>query len=98
MRISKEILSIAALLHDIGKLGWRAGEKGTHQEIGAKFLQMLSEDLPSEVSSLVSMHHDDSQEDLFNQEGYITLKQSRRIYHVKINYYSRLARIHGTYW
>jgi len=74
MRISKEILSIAALLHDIGKLGWRAGEKGTHQEIGAKFLQMLSEDLPSEVSSLVSMHHDDSQEDLFNQEGYITLK------------------------
>ena len=74
MRINKEILSIAALLHDVGKLGWRAGEKGTHQEIGANFLQKIHEDFPSEVISLVSKHPDNSQEDLFNQKGFIILK------------------------
>lgn len=74
MRTNKDILSIAALLHDIGKLGWRAGEKGSHQEIGAKFLQIIHEDLLSEVSSLVSMHHNHSQKDFFNQEGFVALK------------------------
>ncbi len=65
---TKSLLSIAALIHDIGKLGYRAGEKGTHQEIGSKFIQENYDDLLQGVSSLISVHHEIK--DKFKQDGF----------------------------
>ncbi len=70
---TKSHLVIAALLHDIGKLGYRAGEKGTHQEIGSKLIQEHYDDLLPGVSGLISMHHDEI--DIFKEAGYKILKR-----------------------
>jgi len=67
-------LKFASLLHDIGKLGYRAGEKGPHEEIGRIFIDQYSDILPK-VSSLISMHHDPDKTDFFNKEGYLDLKK-----------------------
>ena len=54
------ILRFAALLHDIGKFWQGAGEKGSHQELSAKFVrQYLPESL--EKASFLAGHHDPSQ-------------------------------------
>ena len=70
---TKSQLAIAALIHDIGKLGYRAGEKGTHQEIGTKLIQEHYDDILSGVSALISLHHDET--NLFKKEGYEILKK-----------------------
>jgi len=67
-------LVIAALLHDIGKLGYRAGVRGAHYEIGRDILQGYDNILPG-VSSLISLHHQTGIEDLFNTDGYNILKK-----------------------
>ncbi len=68
-------LIIAALLHDIGKLGYRAGELGAHEEIGKKFVESQEHALPHEITSLISMHHRHGIENLFGEEGYAPLKK-----------------------
>ena len=68
-------LIIAALLHDIGKLGYRAGEPGAHEEIGRKFVESQEQILPHEITSLISMHHRHGIENLFETEGYTILKK-----------------------
>jgi len=62
-------LTIASLLHDVGKLGYRAGISGTHEEIGRTLIEKYENYLPQEVSSLVSLHHQKDLEDIFNNEG-----------------------------
>ena len=64
----KSRLAIAALIHDIGKLGYRAGERGKHQEIGSKFIQEHYDDLLPQVSTLISTHHEIK--DLFQKDGF----------------------------
>ena len=61
-------LAIAALIHDIGKLGYRAGERGKHQEIGSKFIQENYDELLPQVSTLISIHHEIK--DLFKKDGF----------------------------
>lgn len=58
-------------MHDIGKLGYRAGLSGTHEEIGKNFIAQY-EDILEDISGLISMHHNFG--DIFNQEGYGPLK------------------------
>ena len=70
----KSQLIIAALLHDIGKLGYRAGVSGTHHEIGKNIIQDYDEILAN-VSSLISLHHQTGVENLFNKDGYNFLKK-----------------------
>jgi CRISPR/Cas system-associated protein Cas10 (large subunit of type III CRISPR-Cas system) len=67
---NKVILS--SLLHDIGKLGLRAGRRGSHEEIGKNFVMDFGEILPG-IDSLISMHH--NREDVFNKDGYLLLKK-----------------------
>lgn len=67
-------LVIAALLHDIGKLGYRAGDRGTHYEIGRDVVQGYDKILPG-VSSLISLHHQKDIENLFSTDGYNVLKK-----------------------
>ena len=67
-------LIFAALLHDIGKLGYRSGESGTHQEIGKNLIQKYDDILPN-VTSLISLHHQTGIEDFFNTDGYNLLKK-----------------------
>jgi CRISPR-associated protein Csm1 len=55
---------VAALFHDIGKFGQRAGEPGKHPEISRRFVESFP--LPEEVNralaaELVSRHHDRSE-------------------------------------
>jgi len=69
----KQQLILSSLLHDIGKLGYRAGEQGLHEDIGRKFLTQY-EDIFGEVISLISMHHHHGIEDLFSSDGYQKLK------------------------
>jgi len=70
---TKSQLAIAALIHDIGKLGYRAGEKGSHQEIGAKLIEEHYADLLPRISALISMHHGET--DIFREDGYEMLKK-----------------------
>lgn len=58
-------------MHDIGKLGYRAGLSGTHEEIGKNFIAQY-EDILGDISGLISMHHNFG--DIFDQEGYRPLK------------------------
>ena len=67
-------LIFASLLRDIGKLGYRAGESGTHEEFGKKFVLMFDDIFP-DVSSLISLHHQKDINDLFYQDKYIILKK-----------------------
>lgn len=58
-------------MHDIGKLGYRAGLSGTHEEIGKNFIAQY-EDILGDISGLISMHHNFG--NIFNQDGYRPLK------------------------
>ncbi|MBD3214983.1 MAG: type III-A CRISPR-associated protein Cas10/Csm1 [Candidatus Lokiarchaeota archaeon] len=69
----KQQLILSSLLHDIGKLGFRAGERGSHEDIGRTFLSQF-EDYFEEVVSLISMHHRHEIEKLFEKEGFQKLK------------------------
>ncbi len=70
----ENLLKLGSLLHDMGKLGYRAGERGVHEEIGKNLVLQYDDFLPG-VSSLISMHHRHGIENLFNQEGYLVLKE-----------------------
>ncbi|MBA7521896.1 CRISPR system single-strand-specific deoxyribonuclease Cas10/Csm1 (subtype III-A) [subsurface metagenome] len=67
-------LVFGALLHDIGKLGYRAGERGSHEEIGARVTQGYDDVLPK-VNSLISLHHQRDIGNVFEGEGYNLLKK-----------------------
>ncbi len=68
-------LIIASLLYDIGKLGYRAGVKGTHEEIGRSLVEEYKDYLSQEVASLISLHHQKNLEDIFSKGGYLPLKK-----------------------
>jgi CRISPR-associated protein Csm1 len=67
----KNRLKFAALLHDIGKLAYRAGQKGKHEEIGRIFIDSF-EDVLAGISGLISMHHGESE--IFLEGGRALLK------------------------
>ncbi len=53
-----ESLLLAAVVHDIGKFWQGTGEKGTHQELGAKFLREHIPDQWQDAAGIISMHHE----------------------------------------
>ncbi|MHA1845298.1 MAG: type III-A CRISPR-associated protein Cas10/Csm1, partial [Promethearchaeota archaeon] len=63
----------SSLTHDIGKLGYRAGERGSHSEIGGRLIENQKA-FSSEISSLVNLHHQKEIKNLFQKEGYLPLK------------------------
>lgn len=54
-----EKLMLAAVVHDIGKFWQGTGEKGTHQELSAKFVRAHIPEQWQGAAALVSEHHDD---------------------------------------
>ncbi len=53
-----EKMVMAAVVHDIGKFWQGTGEKGTHQELGAKFVRMHFPEQWQGAAGLISLHHD----------------------------------------
>lgn len=53
-----ENLLLAAMVHDIGKFWQGTGEKGTHQELGARFVRMHFPEQWEGAAGLISLHHD----------------------------------------
>lgn len=51
---------LGALLHDLGKVGRRAGLSGDHQEIGSSALQLVLPQGLKEIANLALTHHDSS--------------------------------------
>lgn len=51
-------VTLGALLHDIGKVGQRAGLSGNHSDIGSEMLRAVLPESIGGVAGLVSMHHD----------------------------------------
>nr|MDO8113257.1 type III-A CRISPR-associated protein Cas10/Csm1 [Candidatus Sigynarchaeota archaeon] len=70
---NEDPVTFAALLHDIGKLGYRAGLAGSHEEIGANFID--EHGLPIEnLRELIALHHGESVE-RFADTGSIPIKK-----------------------
>ena len=51
------LVTLGCLLHDVGKIAYRAGESGTHSASGYAFLQQSRLSLPQEVLDCVRWHH-----------------------------------------
>ncbi len=66
-----ESLLLAAVVHDIGKFWQGTGEKGTHQELGVKFVRMHFPEQWQGAAGLISLHHDAGK---IASEGYELLK------------------------
>lgn len=64
-------LLLASLSHDVGKFWQGAGEKGTHQELGANFIRKYFPEKWKETAGLVALHHDPGK---LSSEGYKLLK------------------------
>ena len=65
-------MKLSALLHDIGKLGYRAGENGNHSEIGEMIIKSYFPKELQTICGLISGHH--KNELYLNPEGYKLLK------------------------
>ena len=50
-------LTIGSLLHDIGKVAYRAGDHRQHSESGADFLRGVLKDFDAEILNCVKYHH-----------------------------------------
>lgn len=50
-------VTLGCLLHDIGKIAYRAGESASHSASGYRYLQELGLDLPPEALDCVRWHH-----------------------------------------
>lgn len=55
MKQRSATVTIGALLHDVGKLAYRAGEPGTHSEAGALLLRKIVQD--REILNCIAYHH-----------------------------------------
>ncbi|NJD52218.1 MAG: type III-A CRISPR-associated protein Cas10/Csm1 [Candidatus Methanoperedens sp.] len=66
-----EKLMLAAVVHDIGKFWQGTGEKGTHQELGTKFVREYFPEQWQEAAGIISMHHEAGK---LNSAGYELLK------------------------
>ncbi len=66
-----EKLMLAAVMHDIGKFWQGTGEKGTHQELGVKFVRKHIPEQWQDAAGIISMHHKAGK---LGSEGYELLK------------------------
>ncbi len=66
-----EKLMLAAVVHDIGKFWQGTAEKGTHQELGIKFVREYFPEQWQEAAGIISMHHEAGK---LNSAGYELLK------------------------
>lgn len=69
--IEYQNLLLASLIHDVGKFWQRAGEKGTHQELGADFIRRHFPEKWKEIARLAALHHEPGK---LSSEGYRLLK------------------------
>jgi CRISPR/Cas system-associated protein Cas10 (large subunit of type III CRISPR-Cas system) len=53
-----ENLLLSSMVHDIGKFWQGVGERGTHQELGAKFVRAYLPAQWQDAAGLISLHHD----------------------------------------